>query len=56
MAGEDGMIIDLINTIKGTQSSAELSFEDLKITVPGINLGIVVSGKVSLMVRAVTEK
>lgn len=56
MAGEEGMIIDLINTIKGTETSAELSFEELKVSIPGFRLGLVVSGKVNLTIRAVSEK
>ncbi len=55
MANEEGMIVDIINTIKDTESSAEISFEDLKVTLPGFNLGIVMSGKVRVMVKPVRE-
>lgn len=55
MASEDGIIIDIINTIKGTKSSAELNFEDLNVSLPGFSLGIVISGKVSLKIKPIPD-
>lgn len=55
MGSEEGMIIDIINTIKGTRPSAELNFEDLKISIPGINIGVVISGKLTFQVRVITD-
>lgn len=56
MEGDEGMIVDIINSIKGTKSTAEISFEDLKVSVPGINIGVSLTGKIKVSVNAATDK
>lgn len=53
MSEEENVITDIIKAIEGTKSSAELSFEDLSIKLPGMKVGVVITGSVSFTARPI---
>ncbi len=56
MSEEENMITDIIKAIEGTKSTAELSFEDLSLKLPGMKLGVVITGKVSFTAKPIHER
>lgn len=53
---ETNIITDIIKAIEGTESSAELSFDELSVKLPGMRVGVVVSGKVSFTAKPVHSR
>jgi hypothetical protein len=49
MSEEESIIASFIEAIEGTKSTAEFTFENLTIKLPGMNASIVINGKVSVM-------
>ena len=46
----------IIRAVEGTKSTAEISFEGMRITLPGVNSYIEITGKVTFTARPVHEK
>jgi hypothetical protein len=56
MTEEESLIESLLSAIEGTKSTAEFSFRDLSIKLPGMNASILVNGTLSVMVRPMHDK
>ncbi len=56
MAEEESLIESFLDAIEGTKSSAEFSFQELSIKLPGMNANIVVNGTVTVLVRPIHDK
>jgi len=53
---EESLIESFVKVIEGTKSTAEFTFTDLKIKMPGMNASVVVNGSVSVMARPIHDK
>jgi len=56
MAEEESLIESFLDAIEGTKSTAEFSFNDLSIKLPGMNASIIVNGTLSVLVRPLHDK
>ena len=56
MGEEETMFEDIIKAIEGTESSAELTFEDIRVKLPGVSAYIGINGKVTITARPVHDR
>ena len=56
MTETDSFISSIIRAVEGTKSTAEISFEGMRIKLPGVNSYIEITGKVTFTARPVHEK
>lgn len=53
---EESIIRSFIDAIEGTKSTAEFSFDNITVKLPGMNSNFVINGKVSLTARPLHER
>ncbi len=56
MGETDSFVSSIIRAVEGTKSTAEISFENLKVKLPGVSSYIEITGKVTFTARPVHEK
>ncbi len=56
MAEEESLIESLLDAIEGTKSTAEFTFDNLSIKLPGMNASVIINGTLSVLVRPLHDK
>ena len=53
---DETTIENIVRTLEGRNSTAELEFNDLTLRLPFINTGFVINGKISFTAKPVHER